>query len=233
MENDQAFIKHAWNLTYLIEVGHDDSNGWVFIFEQKEYLLKVLNGGSWFIRESWMLVAVCQDGTIGEKIKLWFQKIWLQMHNIHKNYISDHRCKLFASTTGRVLEVNADIEPGKPTRGCMVRLHVESNLRKPLPRGFFLNNNNNPVWVRFTFENLIELCIYCGLVGHNWKKCQLLPKATPLHEILLELEERKLDELGEWLRAEHKPKKPLIFPTQRKSQETTTACKQLQIVRGD
>nr|DAD26304.1 TPA_asm: hypothetical protein HUJ06_027772 [Nelumbo nucifera] len=160
MENVHAFIKHAWNPTHHVNVGHDDSGGWVFIFKEEE----------------------------------------LQ--------------KVFASAAGRVLEDNPEIEPGKPMRGSMVRFHIEIDLRKPLSRGFFLKNNNNPIWVRFAYENLTKLCIYCGLVGHKWKKCKLIPKSIPLNEIMSELEERKLDELGEWLRAEHRPEKPFNFPIQ-------------------
>nr|DAD18722.1 TPA_asm: hypothetical protein HUJ06_020185 [Nelumbo nucifera] len=104
----------------------------------------------------------------------------------------------------------------------MVHNHVEIDLKRPLFRGFFLNNNNNPVWIRFAYESLTKLCTNCGLVGQSWKKCKLVPKSTPLPDLLKELAERKLDAPGEWLWAEHKPEKPLSYPVYKKTPRSST-----------
>nr|DAD47640.1 TPA_asm: hypothetical protein HUJ06_017577 [Nelumbo nucifera] len=52
LENIHALIKQAWHPSRHVEVGHDDSGGWVFIFEEEDDMQKVLSGGPWFIRGS-------------------------------------------------------------------------------------------------------------------------------------------------------------------------------------
>nr|DAD32022.1 TPA_asm: hypothetical protein HUJ06_010873 [Nelumbo nucifera] len=151
------------------------------------------------------------------------------MHDIPRRFFSDHNCKLLASAAGKVLPEN-EIKNGTPTRGKIVRLKLKIDLRKPLFKGLVLSNGSEPIWVRFTYEGLTKLCIYYGLVGHSWKKHRQISLRVSLDQIANELEDREFDSLGDWLRAEFKPNKPLKYPDLCKGY---SPCKQLTLVRRD
>nr|DAD42792.1 TPA_asm: hypothetical protein HUJ06_001022 [Nelumbo nucifera] len=115
--------------------------------------------------------------------------LWLQLYNIPRNHISEKNCRLIVSAAGNVLDSPTPIPLGKPSRGRIIHLRVEVDLRKPLLRGFFLKHSRNPTWIRLAYEGLTCLCSYCGLVGHQWKKCRQISQGFsyeenfPLHHL--------------------------------------------------
>nr|DAD49187.1 TPA_asm: hypothetical protein HUJ06_019124 [Nelumbo nucifera] len=196
-DNIKTFVWNAWNPTTGVEVDHDDSGGWVFIFDKEEDMQRVLNGGPWFIHLSWMLIAKWREGLVWEKIKLWHQNLWVQLINAPRSHIFEKNCKLLVSPVGRVLDSPYSVSPGKPSRGRAIRMRVELDLRKPLFCDFFLKNTEKPTWTRFAYDGLTKLCFYCGLVGHQWKKCKQLPPGVPHEEVIKEMENRSLEAPGE------------------------------------
>nr|DAD45324.1 TPA_asm: hypothetical protein HUJ06_003554 [Nelumbo nucifera] len=177
-----------------------------------------------------MLLDKWKDGSSSEKTKIWHQNLWVQLFNIPRSHISKKNCRLIVSAVGRVLDNPNPITLGKPSRGRMVRMWVEVDLRKPLFRGFFLKHSGSPTWIRFVYEGLTRLCSFCGLVGHQWKKCRQIPQGISHEEILTELENHSIEAPREWLKAEFKPEKPLKILTY---QATPTTCKQSQIILRD
>nr|DAD18403.1 TPA_asm: hypothetical protein HUJ06_019866 [Nelumbo nucifera] len=154
----------------------------------------------------------------------------LVLFNIPCSHILETNCRLIASAARKVLDVPSPITLGKPSRGRMIRMRVEVDLRKPLFKGFFLKHLGSPRWICFAYKGLTRLCSYCGLVGHQWKKCRQIPQGITHEEIFSELENRSIEAPRDWLKAKFKPEKPLKIPTY---QATTAACRQAQIVRRD
>lgn len=56
--------------------------------------------------------------------------------------------------------------------GRLLKMLVEVDLEKPLLRGTHLQLERDSVWVSFRYEQLPQLCYYCGRLGHLEKNCE-------------------------------------------------------------
>lgn len=72
-----------------------------------------------------------------------------------------------------LVEVGGDIilvEVGGK-EGRHIKLLVELDITKPLQRGTKPQFRKQENWVDFRYEQLPDLCFYCGLISHNEKGC--------------------------------------------------------------
>lgn len=75
--------------------------------------------------------------------------------------------------------------------GAVLRVFIEINLTKPLPRKRSINLKGNIVLIPLTYEKLPRLCIKCGRLIHGSQGCE--KGGIKMEEV---------DQFSSWLRAE-------------------------------
>lgn len=86
-----------------------------------------------------------------------------------------------------------------------LRLKFEINLKKGIPPGFFLGQDElSPLWVQCRYCNLGKFCFKCGRIGHNESQCDkekyLWVHSDQSHVVQM---------YGQWMHSENRIKAPL------------------------
>ena len=118
---------------------------------------------------------------------------WIQVHDLPLNSMTLGVAKDIVSTTGAV--INCEAEDEEYVGGNFMRVRVNIDLTKPLYRGRKLGlSNGDESWVSFKYEHLPNVCYWCGRLTHHDKECSLWQKRKGT------LKEGD-QQFGSWLRA--------------------------------
>ncbi|KAI8013328.1 hypothetical protein LOK49_LG05G02142 [Camellia lanceoleosa] len=112
--------------------------------------------------------------------RLW-SPFWVQVHGLSPEKLTKANGELIGSRIGRLIRVEAHCE-GLLLYRNFLRLRVELDISKPLPRGFFLQQTDSlhavssNHWISFKFEKLSNFCFDCGRIGHERKACKFVAR---------------------------------------------------------
>jgi hypothetical protein len=73
------------------------------------------------------------------------------------------------STVGVVEEVDTDKD--EIGWGEYLRVKIQIDLTKPLPRGRKLKYEGKSNWIAFNYEKLPKFCFQCGVISHGKEGC--------------------------------------------------------------
>ena len=120
----------------------------------------VLEGRPWVFEGS--LFALEEFDGLMPPSELTFKRaaFWVRMSNLPLACMGRKVGHQIGSTIGPVEEVDTD-EEGLGW-GNYLRVRVQLDLTKPIPRGWRINLLGNSVWVPFQYERLPHLCFLCG-----------------------------------------------------------------------
>lgn len=132
----------------------------------------VISGRPWLF-DSHLLALKSFDGSSPpSKMKFSSEIFWIHMHDLAMFCMNEEIGRIIGSAFGQVRDCDIDKE-GKAW-GQSLRVYIEIDLHKPIPRGRFLNLSGNKIWILFTYEKLLKICFKCGSITHgdqgcNWK----------------------------------------------------------------
>uniref|UniRef100_A0A803NST4 CCHC-type domain-containing protein n=1 Tax=Cannabis sativa TaxID=3483 RepID=A0A803NST4_CANSA len=96
--------------------------------------------------------------------------LWVQVFNTPFLKRSEELATLVSSSLGHMLEL---YKPSlRETWGPYFRLRVMFDVAQPLPRGIpiHFSGTNKVVWLELKYENLPDICFFCGRMGHSYNK---------------------------------------------------------------
>uniref|UniRef100_A0A803Q8Z6 Zinc knuckle CX2CX4HX4C domain-containing protein n=1 Tax=Cannabis sativa TaxID=3483 RepID=A0A803Q8Z6_CANSA len=96
--------------------------------------------------------------------------LWVQVFNTPFLKRSEELAVLVSSSLGHLLEI---YRPSlRETWGPYFRLRVMFDVAHPLPRGLPIHFSgiNKVVWLELKYENLPDICFFCGRMGHSYNK---------------------------------------------------------------
>lgn len=94
----------------------------------------------------------------------------VQLHGIPLRYMTAEAAVKISFVIG---EVAQPIVPKDLDRGKFLRLKISIDLSLPLCRGCLISlNNGKQTWVSFKYEQLSNLCYWCGHLTHDDKDCE-------------------------------------------------------------
>lgn len=80
---------------------------------------------------------------------------------------------------------------GKDDARQYIKFKVEVDLQKSIVTGWTLDQGtDNPLWIKFKYERLPNICFSCGKFDHETRLCSLLGS-----------QENAVNRYGPWLRA--------------------------------
>uniref|UniRef100_A0A803PA31 Reverse transcriptase n=1 Tax=Cannabis sativa TaxID=3483 RepID=A0A803PA31_CANSA len=96
--------------------------------------------------------------------------LWVQVFNTPFLKRSEELAVLVSSSLGHILEI---YRPSfRETWGHYFRIRVMFDVAQPLPRGVpvHFTGINKVVWLELKYENLPDICFFCGRMGHSYNK---------------------------------------------------------------
>ncbi|XP_047943131.1 uncharacterized protein LOC125189962 [Salvia hispanica] len=161
-------LRQIWNMqgTEVVDMGC----GYFLVqfLKQEDYLAAVLEG-PWLVSGSYLQV---QDWTPKFRVHhtapqstiVWIRISKLPLHLYPLNVIS-----AIGEVVGKVIRV--DYNTSGLQRGKFARMAVNIDLKQPLVSKFTIHGEECKV----EYENLSELCIFCGMYGHLDANCARKP----------------------------------------------------------
>lgn len=183
----------AWSFPKGLKVLDLGTGLYQFIFSQEMDMLKVLSGGPWLFNNQLLVLQRWRVGMKPDQLFFGDCPFWIQVRNLPLECMSIEVGKKMFKAFGAVQEVALAQLSGN--RGRCLRVKVELDITKPLPRGKRICSADwEPFWISFQYEKLPILCHYCGLIGHDDKVC--VDKDKDLQAGCL-----RENQFGAWLRA--------------------------------
>ncbi|CAA0841625.1 Unknown protein, partial [Striga hermonthica] len=162
-------MSNIWRLSQPMEIKELSPNFFQFIFQNKEDVQKVANGINWSFENQYLVLKEWRSGISSKHPCFNELNIWVQVNNVPLNWLSTEVGlkigKVFKHVKNVVL-ANSGNHGGK-----FLRLLVTLNLEEPLPRLACIRLGEEVTKVGFKYEKLLNLCHYCGLIGHLDRSC--------------------------------------------------------------
>ncbi|WOK96222.1 hypothetical protein Cni_G04929 [Canna indica] len=170
----QSVLPKIWKTNGSIQVINMALGFFCFKFANKDYLNKVLAGGSWFLRKQVLMLISWKVNFQPMLEKISSIPVWIQFPGLPLEYIQREILIKIASSIGQPLKI--DEITLKDQRAKFAQICVLWDLDKIVPQGIWINCMRNKFWQAPAFENITRLCYTCDKVGHTSDQCSLKPE---------------------------------------------------------
>lgn len=148
----------------------DLPNGFLLIRCSTKLAMKhILLGGPWSVNGIILQLSLWKPFFEPTFAQLNTAAIWVQFHNLPVECWDGETLETIAGNFGNLIEI--DEFTSSLARSRFARVYIESDLSKPICRGFWLGDDLHRVFVVVMYERLPIFCYNCGLVGHGSKSC--------------------------------------------------------------
>ncbi|CAL1378774.1 unnamed protein product [Linum trigynum] len=115
--------------------------------------------------------------------------MWVQIHGLHQNQRNEQNMEAIGSSYFlELLDLDrASLYYAGYRR--FLRILVEFDLREPVPTDFdfpFVDETTGVEYcdeITFKYERLVELCYFCGRIGHNLPNCRRMNEEKKNNEV--------------------------------------------------
>ena len=167
----------------------------LLLFQEKEYLDRVLLQGPWSFDKYILLLHKLEVGESISTLTFKDATFWVQIHGLPTLSQTREAGLRIGRSLGKVEKV--DVGDKGFSMGCYLRIRVTLDISQSLSRGRIVRSGgSNSWWVEFKYERLPVFCYLCGRLDHDEKEClEWLRSAGPIR-----IEDKQY---GPWLRATH------------------------------
>ncbi|KAL9674980.1 hypothetical protein QQ045_003179 [Rhodiola kirilowii] len=163
-------LRKAWNIQDSATFWEVAENLFVVRFRKREDRDRTLFGGPWTYTGAVVLMMRWDSETPPKKAVMDTFSIWLQIHNVPLEMMTDRLAHKVAVVAGRVIKVS-DID-GEVVSKKQMRVRIEMKVNVPVETGCYLEvPSRRPLWLDFKFEYLPKFCYRCGLQTHFTNNC--------------------------------------------------------------
>ncbi|KAL7175920.1 hypothetical protein ACSBR2_029486 [Camellia fascicularis] len=182
--NKQAvstILHGAWKTRASFTISPWTDNLFLFTFDDSEDRSWVLQEAPWSIMGHLLILQPLEAGLPILEIQFTWCPFWVQIHGLPLEKMTKANGEIIGNKLGRLLRVEAHCE-GLLLYRNFLRIRVEIDVTKPLPRGFNLNRGGLPPvagsnsWISFKYEKLSDFCFDYGRIGHERKVCKFVSR---------------------------------------------------------
>ncbi|CAA0813200.1 Unknown protein, partial [Striga hermonthica] len=162
-------MSNIWRLAQPMEIKELSPNYFQFIFQSKDDMQKVSNGINWSFENQYLVLKDWRTGISSKHSCFNELNIWVQVTNVPLNWLSTE----VGLKIGKAFKhVNNVVLANSGNHGRKIlKLFVTLNLEEPLPRIANIRLGDQAAKVGFKYEKLLNLCHYCGMIGHLDRTC--------------------------------------------------------------
>ncbi|CAL1408674.1 unnamed protein product [Linum trigynum] len=171
--------RYAWGCYGEVNIQPTETqNLFLFTFNSEEIRDRIWRDRPWSLSNTLTAIEKYNGRGKPEDVPIEKMSMWVQIHGLHQNQRSEENMVAIGSSYFlELLDIDrASLEYSGYRR--FLRVLVEVDIREPIPTGFdfpFLDENSGLEHcevIDFKYERLVELCYFCGRIGHNWPTCR-------------------------------------------------------------
>ena len=168
----------------------------LFIFDNEDEVEKIIEGEPWSFDKHLVKLKRYDYNIPIQDLVFGHVSLWVQVHDFPTKYLSREVAEKLCKAMGVVNKESSLVEVD---RGTVMRVRVKVDVTLPLCRGqIFKLGNGSKGWVSFKYEQLPNVCYWCGRLNHVDKDCDRWIQSSGT----LTKEDQ---EYGSWLRASPLP----------------------------
>ncbi|KAJ4841085.1 hypothetical protein Tsubulata_030203 [Turnera subulata] len=165
-------LSQAWNITQAMEVTEVKDNTFLFSFKSESERLRALAGTPQNISGLHVCLKEWSSDVVLSSIKFDTLDFWVQVWGLPPHYMRLSKAGRLDALFPEVLEICLPVDNSILWAEFFL-LRVRIDVNKPIPTGFITKDRLNDMAIRvdFRYEDLGDVCYYCGLIGHLEKDC--------------------------------------------------------------
>ncbi|XP_059460346.1 uncharacterized protein LOC132189616 [Corylus avellana] len=188
----RAKLIRGWRPTGSLEFKVLGENTFLMDFEHEWDKIRVMEGRPWIFEGQLFSVAEYDGVTPPSEMNFDTAAFWVRMYKLPLSCMGREMGFKLGAIIGVVEDVDTD-DDGIGW-GEFLRVKVQVNVLKPLPRGRILKLKNKTLWIPFQYEKVPKFCFHCGVIRHGVGGCVN-------EELRWKHGKPKEPEYGPWLRA--------------------------------
>ncbi|CAL1397337.1 unnamed protein product [Linum trigynum] len=171
--------RYAWGSYGEVNIQPTETqNLFLFTFSSEEIRDRIWRDRPWSLSNTLTAIERYNGRGKPENVPIEKMAMWVQIHGLHQNQRNEENMVAIGSSYFlELLDIDrASLEYSGYRR--FLRILVEVDIREPIPTGFdfpFLDEHSGVEHcevIDFKYERLVELCYFCGRIGHNWPTCR-------------------------------------------------------------
>lgn len=163
----KEIMSKCWNLYPDLHITELGKTLYLFSFSSEEHTKDVMRHVPSFVMNHLLSLQFCLPEVPPQELDFDFNSFWIQVHNVPQEYLNCQNVSAILNKIGTVQEVEDPLYEGR-----LMRARVSLDVTKPLPVGCWIPRADLPkIWVIYRYEWLQDLCLNCGLLGHEEKHC--------------------------------------------------------------
>ncbi|CAL1409409.1 unnamed protein product [Linum trigynum] len=171
--------RYAWGCYGEVNIHPTETqNLFLFTFSNTEIRDKIWRDRPWSLSNTLTAIERYNGRGRPEDVPIEKMAMWVQIHGLHQNQRNEENMVTIGSSYFlELLDLDrASLDYTGYRR--FLRILVEVDIREPVPTGFdfpFIDEFSGVEHcevIDFKYERLVELCYYCGRIGHNWQTCR-------------------------------------------------------------
>ncbi|KAJ4831401.1 hypothetical protein Tsubulata_020423 [Turnera subulata] len=182
----KPILEKLWGCTNKLEIKPCGFNYFLFIFDDEAELQYVVDNALWYFSNFHLIVKPWPPHLTWEQIDFSKSCIWVHAHGLPLTQLNARNAKMIGDLFAGMLEYEVQVEDILYKGGVLI-VKAEFWVDKPLLPGFvnILSEECQP-WVTFKYEQIPEVCWFCGRVGHTLPRCGFKKDGEKLLEYEIE-----------------------------------------------
>ncbi|GKA36021.1 zinc knuckle CX2CX4HX4C containing protein [Tanacetum coccineum] len=187
----ENYVKNTWAKYGLKRIQlHEDF--FMFQFNSKEGMEKVLVDGPWMIRREPLILNVWSQNTILKKDEIRSVPVWVKLHHVPIVAYSEVGLSLISTQIGKPITLDSYTSNmcanswGRNTYArILIEVSAENDLKKDLVVAIPIGKDkgHSLVTISIEYEWTPPRCSTCLIFDHTSDKCPKLPKVAPVESV--------------------------------------------------
>ncbi|CAL1376746.1 unnamed protein product [Linum trigynum] len=170
--------RYAWGGYGEVNVQPTDAqNLFIFTFNNEQVREKIWRDRPWSLSNTLTAMEKYNGRGKPEEVPIERVAMWVQIHGMHQDQRNEQNMEAIGTQYfPGLLDIDrASLEYNGYRK--FLRILVDVDIKEPVPTGFdfpFTDETTGEEYcdvIDFKYERLVELCYFCGRIGHNWPTC--------------------------------------------------------------
>ncbi|KAI8005848.1 hypothetical protein LOK49_LG07G00566 [Camellia lanceoleosa] len=171
-------IQGAWKTRAKLVISSWLNNIFLFQFIDPEDRQRVLMEAPWSVMGYLLVLQPLALGRSVEQMDFKWSPFWIQVYGTPVAKLTRQNGEIIGRRIGNLIGVEA-LHDSLLLERSFLRLRVEVDVSKPLPRGFILQHHGSKdkeSWVSYKYEKLSDFCYDYGRLGHESSSCTFVSR---------------------------------------------------------
>lgn len=168
----------AWKTRAPFSVVPWSNNVFLFRFQDAEDKASIIRDSPWLVNNSLLVLQNLINGVAVPNQIFTHSPFWVQIHGLPIEKMTQRNAEIIGKCFAKLLAMESSTD-GILLGRSFLRVKVEIEISKPLPKGFWLRKSTEAgqdLWISYRYEKLSDFCYDCGRLGHDNRSCKFVSR---------------------------------------------------------